>query len=105
MAENALERGEVKKLIRMAFLTNQKIATPQAMTVARIARMIGYKPSQKLRNIVNEMVIEGVLKAEKRIDEKAINGFVVIYWINPEVLTGKLENRQIKINGQLGLWS
>lgn len=105
MSEHALSRGEVKRLIKTAFLTNEKLSKSTVMTVARTARMCGYKPSQKFRDIMNEMVFEKTLQSQTLQDDNSISGRVVIYSLNPDDNPAPAPERQIVINGQLGLWS
>lgn len=104
MSEHALSRGEVKRLIITAFHTNERVNKSSAMTVARTARMCGYKPSHKFRTIMNEMVFEQTLIAQEFADDKAIAGKVVIYALNPANKKQVERPRQVKINGQLELW-
>lgn len=104
MSEHALSRGDVKRLIKTAFLTNEKLSKSTVMTVAKTARMCGYVPSQKFRDIMNEMVREGILTAENWQDKNSISGNVVIYALNPEYQPEQPKAREIIINGQLGLW-
>lgn len=105
MKRKALDRVEVKRLIVTAFLTAEKVEKRHAMTCARIAKMLGRTPSTKLRQILAEMVVNETLICEKLMDEKSIGGFVIIYALNPEKYKKpEPQKREIKINGQLGLW-
>jgi hypothetical protein len=105
MAEHALSRGEMKRLIVTAFHTNERLTKNTVMTVARTARMCGYVPSQKFRDIMNEMVKEEILESENWQDVNSISGNVVIYSLNKDRKTEAEKPREIIVNGQLGLWS
>jgi len=88
----------------------EKWGIPAEMTVAEIAHKLDVTPSTKLRIIVNEMVLDGVLKSQKQ-KHPGIAGFRVLYRLSDENHTTVLktakkaaygEKRHIRVNTAQG---
>lgn len=57
----ALAREDRKRQIMLAFAVEMNDGEEPEMTIANIARFMHLSPSQKLRDMVMELVIDGVL--------------------------------------------
>jgi len=81
-----------------------------SLTIAEIAQKLKVTPSTKLRIMVNEMVVEGLLQSRHE-KHPGIAGFRVLYSIPQEKLTKAVKDaqqqawgkpRQIRINSAQG---
>lgn len=109
--KKALSRNDRKRQIMLAFAVNLQSGKDGRMTIADIARSIQLSASTKLRNMVTELVIEGLLVDEKE-DIPGVAKFRRIY--TPSALFDisrgkrKQETRTIQIkakrNGQQVMW-
>jgi hypothetical protein len=106
MKRKALSRDDRKRQIQLEFAMKLQSGGDGEMTVADIARLMHLSPSTKLRDMVMELVIEGVLDFR---DEPipGIAKFRRIYSPDPKTFKrpkpeyGRL-GRAIKINSKQG---
>lgn len=104
--KKALARPERKRQIMLAFAVEMENGNDPEMTIAQIARKIDQSVSQKLRQMVTELVIEGVLN-DRTETIPGIAKFRRIYSPNPKAFKRpkaryKDQTRTIKINSQQG---
>lgn len=106
MKTKALSRDDRKRQILMAFSVEIQNGYSGEMTVADIARKMHLSPSSKLRDMVLELVIDGILDFR----DEAIPGitkFRRIYSPNPDLFRRPPvhyigQGRAIKVNSRQG---
>ena len=102
----ALARDDRKRQILLTFAVEMNGGRDVELTIADIARKIHLSPSQKLRDMVMELVIDGALQFR----DEAIPGiakFRRLYFANPVTYkrpSSSLasEPRKIKVNSKQG---
>lgn len=112
MKKKALSREDRKRQIMLAFAVDLQSHGDGRMTIADIARKMQLAPSTKLRDMVTELVIDGLLVDEKEVIP-GVTKFRRIY--SPSALFGpsngkhKHEQRTIQMkakkNGQMVMWN
>jgi hypothetical protein len=112
MKTKALAREDMKRLIMLAFAVELQSGRSGEMTLTDIAGKVNRAASTKLRDMVTELQIEGLIVARTEKMTGAV-GFRRVY--APSALfdanTGKPkhEPRTIKIkgkkNGQMAMWT